>query len=178
MFIEVDQIPPEGRDLRFDLPGQQIPEQSGEFRLMERVKLRGRIEPAKQRAFELRGRLEARVQFPCARCLEPGELVVKEDLELLYLPQSDNRTPPGPEGDEHRLKDEDLSVAFYRENRIDVGQLVWEQTFLALPMKPLCRSDCRGLCSTCGANLNETPCACPAGELDPRFSNLKALLKS
>ena len=51
-----------------------------------------------------------------------------------------------------------------------------EQLYLALPMKPLCREDCRGLCAECGANLNLTTCGCARRWEDPRLAGLRALL--
>jgi uncharacterized protein len=68
------------------------------------------------------------------------------------------------------------STAFWNDE-IDLGQLMKEQFYLALPMKPLCRDECRGLCALCGANLNRGTCGCVAAWEDPRFAALRALKK-
>ena len=58
---------------------------------------------------------------------------------------------------------------------LDVSALVWEEFSLALPVKPLCSSDCRGVCPVCGKNLNEGPCGCSSDEGDPRLAALRNL---
>ena len=117
------------------------------------------------------GRLDAALELGCSRCLEPFPLVVGVDVDLLYLPVSDNTT-----AGEVRIEESDLRVAFYRGDQIDLGQLMHEQFQLALPMKPLCRTDCRGLCAVCGGNRNTTACQCVARWDDPRLAVLKGLL--
>ncbi len=117
------------------------------------------------------GRLDALLELVCCRCLEPFPLVVCVDVDLLYLPASDN-TGAG----EVRIEESDLRTAYYRDAQIDLGQLMEEQFQLALPMKPLCRTDCRGLCAVCGGNRNTTACQCVARWDDPRLAVLKGLL--
>jgi uncharacterized protein len=78
--------------------------------------------------------------------------------------------------DEHEVPAEDLGVAFYDGDAIDLGQLVREQFYLSLPMKPLCRQDCAGLCPECGTNLNVSRCECEHRWIDPRMAALEQLL--
>ena len=121
--------------------------------------------------FRVVGRLDAALELGCCRCLEPFPLVVGVDVDLLYLPVSDNT------GDaEVQIKESDLGTAFYRDDQIDLGQLMHEQFQLALPMKPLCRNDCRGLCAVCGGNRNTTACQCVERWEDPRLAVLKGML--
>lgn len=78
------------------------------------------------------------------------------------------------EGEEHELVEEDLGVVTLTEPLLDTRPIVIEQIHLGIPMKPLCREDCQGLCGTCGADLNEGPCSCaPTG--DARLAKLAAL---
>ncbi len=79
--------------------------------------------------------------------------------------------------DEHEIQEDDLGTAFYRDETIDLGELVREQLYLALPMKPLCSDSCRGLCPHCGTNLNRGACDCRTEWRDPRFEKLRALKK-
>ncbi|HQP29583.1 MAG TPA: DUF177 domain-containing protein, partial [Syntrophales bacterium] len=58
---------------------------------------------------------------------------------------------------------------------LDLDPIVYEQILLQIPLKILCREDCRGLCPHCGANLNDGPCRCPEEAVDGRFSALKKL---
>jgi uncharacterized protein len=93
------------------------------------------------------------------------------DFELRYVPAVEN-TGEG----EREIGDEDLTTAFHRDGMLDVMDLLREQFMLALPMKPLCSDDCRGLCPECGANLNRTECGHTPKWEDPRLAPLKGLL--
>ena len=117
------------------------------------------------------GRLDAALELGCCRCLEPFPLVIGVDVDLLYLPASDNTGAA-----EVQIEESDLRTTYYRDDQIDLGQLMEEQFQLVLPMKPLCRADCRGLCSVCGGNRNTTACQCVARCDDPRLAGLKGLL--
>ena len=117
------------------------------------------------------GRLDAALELGCCRCLELFPLVVGVDVDLLFLPASDNTG-----GGEVRIEESDLRTAYYRDDQIDLRQLMEEQFQLALPMKPLCRTDCCGLCAVCGGNRNMTACQCVAHWDDPRLAALKSLL--
>ena len=121
--------------------------------------------------FRVIGRLGATLELGCCRCLEPFRWVVGVDVDLLYLPASDNIG----EGD-IQIEESDVSTAFYRDDEIDLGQLIHEQFQLALPMKPLCRDDCCGLCAVCGGNRNTTACQCVERWEDSRLAVLKSLL--
>jgi uncharacterized protein len=121
--------------------------------------------------YHMTGAVETALELRCSRCLEAHVLPVRAVFDLRYLPQSAN-TGEG----EREVEDDDLTTAYYRDERIDLGDLVREQLYLALPMKPLCREDCRGLCAECGANLNLTTCGCARRWEDPRLAALRALL--
>ena len=70
-------------------------------------------------------------------------------FDLRYLPASEMSTEA-----EREVEDDDLETSYYRDDQIDLNELLREQFYLALPMKPLCREDCKGLCPQCGTNLN------------------------
>ena len=120
--------------------------------------------------FRLSGRVKATLELPCSRCLEPLRWSVDEPFELTYQPQALN----SGEG-EREIHDEDFSSAFYENDAIDLDQLVRERFEMSLPMKPLCGEDCKGLCPTCGVNLNRGACDCRRDWDDPRFAVLKQL---
>ena len=122
--------------------------------------------------YRLSGRIDGELELDCSRCLEPFRLEVGMDVDLRYLPASDNRG----DGDV-QVEEEDLTTAFYRDEQIDLRHLVQEQFQLALPMKPLCRANCRGLCIVCGGNRNAVACQCVDTWDDPRLAGLKQLLK-
>jgi len=122
--------------------------------------------------FRLVGRVATTLELPCSRCLEPFRWPIDASFELRYQPRSTN-TGEG----EREVQEDDLSTAFYDNDEIDLGQLMREQFYLGLPMKPLCRDDCRGLCSQCGTNLNRGACDCSSDWEDPRFAVLRTLKK-
>jgi uncharacterized protein len=132
------------------------------------------------RRFTLVGRVATTLRLTCSRCLEGFMLPVDSSFDLAYVPRvspdgSRSDVAAGTDGSE--LGEDDLGTAYYDEDVIDLGQLVQEQFYLALPMKPLCGETCRGLCSQCGANLNRGECGCAPSWVDPRFAALGALRK-
>ena len=122
--------------------------------------------------FRLVGAVRTTLELPCGRCLEPYTAPVDQAFDLRYHP----RTLNTGEG-ERELEDDDLTTAFYENDEIDLGHLMQEQFYLSLPMKPLCRDDCKGLCVVCGTNLNLETCGCKRDWEDPRLAVLKALKK-
>jgi uncharacterized protein len=119
----------------------------------------------------LTGRVMATVQTDCARCLMPFPIHVDESFDLFYIPSVGRLGPD----EERELAKDDLLVAFYRDDWLDLDDVVREQIELALPMARVCRDECRGLCPDCGANLNESRCSCIADEPDPRWAALEQL---
>jgi uncharacterized protein len=110
----------------------------------------------------LSGQLESRITLQCVRCLEdavvPLELAIDE---LFYY-------PPGQAPAE--------SYVVGENGFIDLSPLARELAFLDVPMRPLCRPDCQGLCMNCGQNLNEGDCGCEEEEIDPRLEALRKFL--
>ena len=122
--------------------------------------------------FRLVGRVKTTLELRCGRCLEPFTLPVDSEFDLRYLPHAQN-TGEG----EREVEEDDLTTAFYTNEEIDLGHLMSEQFYLVLPMKPLCRPDCKGLCPTCGANWNRDTCTCDNTWEDPRLAALKTFRK-
>jgi len=122
--------------------------------------------------FRLIGRVKTTLELLCGRCLEPFTLPVDAEFDLRYQPHAQN-TGEG----EREVEEDDLTTAFYVNDELDLGQLMAEQFYLVLPMKPLCRPDCKGLCPTCGTNWNHDTCTCDNSWQDPRLEALKALKK-
>lgn len=122
--------------------------------------------------FHLVGGVTARLELPCSRCLEPFTTPVDASFDLRYQPHAANTGEA-----EREIEEDDLSTAFFENDEIDLGQLMREQFYLALPMKPLCQDECRGLCPVCGTNLNRGACDCKREWEDPRLAALRALKK-
>jgi len=120
--------------------------------------------------FLIDGTLSGGVRLRCDRCLEPFEMKVKSNFNL-YLAAR----PSGPDEEEVELLDEDMEVDFIKGDTVDLDDIVREQIYLSIPMKCVCKSDCRGLCPRCGANLNKAQCSCRSESAHPAFSNLEKL---
>jgi DUF177 domain-containing protein len=121
-------------------------------------------------AYRAAGRVETRLQLDCGRCLEPFDVPVDSAFELRYVPAVDTTREA-----EREVEEDDLTTAFYRDEQLDLGELMREQFVLALPMKPLCSESCKGLCPQCGTNLNKASCDCSPAWKDPRLAGLQGL---
>jgi uncharacterized protein len=132
---------------------------------LDRVHLRVAVEGSE---VVVGGVVEATVPQACGRCLEVFPVGVRAPLDLHFVPR-----PSG--GDTIELSTDDFETDFYADDQLDLGAVVQTETTLALPMKPLCRPDCRGLCPVCGANRNLVICGCPDPAPDARFAALKSV---
>jgi uncharacterized protein len=115
------------------------------------------------------GKLKAETAATCARCAEEFKTSSERKFRLVMAPRS-----VGMDGDA-ALHADDLEFSLYDGDEIDLSPLVREQLLLALPTRPLCREDCRGLCPICGINLNRGECRCETHQPDPRFAVLRSL---
>jgi uncharacterized protein len=150
-------------------PPHEVGDEGDTYRVVSPVELAFDIHKDREK-FRLVGHVLAQLELGCSRCLEPFPLDVHARFDLRYLPASAMSSDP-----EREVPDADLDLSYYRGDHIDLNELLREQFYLALPMKPLCREDCRGLCPQCGANLNTAACACASTWEDPRLGALKAL---
>ena len=170
MFLETKEIGPEGLavDRHIELPGP-LPLEGEDVVEVARARLTGDL-MRERGGISFAGDIETGATLRCSRCLETYDLPLSLHFDLLYTTD-----PETVDGDDGRIDDESASLALYDGSRIDLTALLREQVYLGLPLKPLCRPDCRGLCPRCGANLNAGACGCPeerAGETHPGRSKL------
>jgi len=119
------------------------------------------------------GTLDAEVEATCSRCLGLFRCPLTLHIEEEYYPTTNivsGASLPPPE--------EPGSFTIDEHHVIDLTEAVRQYILMAIPMKPLCRQDCAGLCPSCGQNLNQGPCGCPPQEIDSRWSELKKVLAS
>jgi uncharacterized protein len=114
------------------------------------------------------GRLSSRVSVECDRCLKTVELPISAEFRVDYITGQDYESSHAAE-----LTADDLDVSVFDGETIDVDELVKEQILLSVPDRTLCREDCKGICSTCGADLNAGACNCEQTDIDPRWEALK-----
>lgn len=118
------------------------------------------------------GALAAPVQATCARCAEPFGLPFRTRFRVISSPRA------AMDRESRELSCDDLGLAFYEGDEIDVTAFVHEYVLLAMPTRPLCDEACRGLCVRCGTNLNLTTCDCPGVAERPRFAVLHDLVQA
>ena len=152
-----------------DLPGGDE-----EYRVLAPVALRMTI-LRDQARFRLVGTVTTELELACSRCLELFVLPVARAFDLRFLP-SMLVEAASEEDDETEVEVDDVSVSYYRDEEIDLSELLREQFYLALPMKPLCSPACKGICAQCGTNRNLVPCDCHPLMGDPRLAGLKTLI--
>jgi uncharacterized protein len=108
------------------------------------------------------GELTVRAELICDRCLEPfaGDFTAMVEITVIR--------DAGGEGDD------DAWVIHQRSGEVELDEPLRQAAVLSLPLKRLCREECRGLCAGCGANLNLEACSCPAAADDPQWGPLPA----
>ena len=118
-----------------------------------------------------KGTLYTEVEVTCSRCLSLLSCPLTLDIEEEYFPTVDVVS-----GAFLPLPDESGCFTIDEHHTLDLTEAICQYALLAIPMKPLCREDCAGLCPSCGQNLNNGPCDCPPPGMDPRWSELSKLL--
>lgn len=119
----------------------------------------------------VKGAVTVRMRYACSRCLVPFEAEIASAFTMFYTKGS--RTDF--DEDEVELAEEDLVSVTYEGDEIDFAPEIAEQVIMELPLKPLCNEGCKGICATCGADLNETDCGCERASFNLKFSALKNL---
>jgi len=170
MKIVVDDIPEGGLSLDLSIEGDKIKgKDTGglDFDFIGPVK--AHLDLAKAKAdVSVTGEIHARVKLECSRCLTEFEYPLDINFYDFFV-------RGGVEDRDHELKPEDMEVNFLEGPELDTTEVVVAQLALEAPMKPLCSIDCKGLCPTCGADLNQGPCGCEEMDsTDPRLAALKA----
>jgi len=155
---------------------------ASDFPVLEEIRSRGeaafkspiRFEFRAVRAGEyvdIRGRFTARVRFRCSRCLSDFSRDLSERFILTYSPRYLMPEHFRP-GEEAELSEDEIDLIPFDGDEIDLLEGFQEQLVMALPLKALCRPECKGICPRCGADLNQGPCGCVDDRIDPRLAVL------
>jgi uncharacterized protein len=118
----------------------------------------------------LKGRFAGSFQVPCARCVEPVEISLESDFDLLFRPVGADSDAP-----ERSITAPETEIGYYQKDSLSLEDVLREQVLLSLPVRTLCKPDCKGLCPRCGQNRNLQVCSCEEGPVDPRWEALAGL---
>jgi uncharacterized protein len=177
MKVRWDAIPPEGREIFMDqlFPyGLYGPDEQEEHGLSLASAVKGALLLRRTpQGIKATGRISTAVSLECSRCLQDFILPIVSEFEEFFI----LKHHVSCEEDKELLHD-DLDVSFIPEEGIEIRDIVEEQIWLNIPMKPLCHEGCKGLCSVCGMDLNVGECGCDRQHTDPRFTVLKTLRSS
>ncbi|MFN0112021.1 MAG: YceD family protein [Blastocatellia bacterium] len=172
MIIQLSRMPADGLTFNHQYTSNELDVSGYEFEVTSLTQVTGRVDRTGMDML-VRGEIKSEIASQCDRCLIEVHIPIKAPFDLIYVPA----VPGTEQTGERELLDRELDLAFYENEQINLDDLVIEQLELSLPMQVLCRQDCCGLCSECGADLNHEPCRCQK-PIDPRWQALADLKKS
>lgn len=176
MKIQIQHIPAEGMDVAYRRPfdvfpvlKQLVDEDQCRFPTPVETQMRLVLE---RDLITVEGVVQTTVQQACSRCLELFDQPIRRRFTLRYSREIPADVHAG-DGEEVALTAEQIGLVYFKGEHIDLRDAVQEQVVLALPFKPLCRDECKGLCARCGADLNHGPCGCGAEVIENPFAVLR-----
>lgn len=178
MKIETERIPQDGLSMEHRMQASdfeilKLLIAKGEAEFTDTIGIKLSILPLKD-LIQVDGSVQTCVRITCSRCAESYDTQLRRQFTLSYsrkIPQDLHRDDT--EGIE--LTAQQIGLILYQGDEIDLRDALAEQVVLALPYKPLCRQDCKGLCQHCGANLNYDVCQCESHPRGGPFEALKGL---
>ena len=169
MRIELDRLEAEGGKFSRTYEPGELSLDDDEVGLAEPAEVSGRVR-RDGKEVELSGELHAKIKTACDRCLQPVNLSIGAEFKERFVPA----VSWGAE-QQHELQEEDLNLAVFDGEAIEVDDLVREEILLAVPAHVLCREDCKGLCPVCGTDRNQGGCQCEKKANDSRWQGLENL---
>jgi len=172
--LKLDEIPGEGLDLKWteekDILLVYLKDLSRidfdfETPLQSEVKIR-----KVDRSVLIEGKVQTILRLQCVRCLKEFSYPLSTIFELTLLPLKE-----APAAEETELGSEEMEASYFEGGEIHLSEIACEQIFLEIPYQPLCQEGCKGLCPSCGQDLNVMSCGCVKEELRSGFDVLKKL---
>jgi len=118
----------------------------------------------------LKGRFAGNFEVPCARCVEPVKIPLAAEFDLIFRPTGADSGAP-----ERSITAPETEIGYYQKDSLWLEDVLQEQVLLSLPVRTLCKPDCKGLCPRCGENRNSQACNCEEGPGDPRWEALAGI---
>ena len=173
MIFEIEEISDKGLDFNVLAAKEQFKINQPDCSLSSNVRVNGKLTRIEQDIY-FAGHLQASLQVDCTRCLKPFPLLVKNKIQVHFIPRVKEKSS----GAEVEIKETDIEQEIYKEDRVDLSAPIRDNILLDVPLIRLCNEDCKGICSECGNDLNNNQCGCKSEEeIDPRFAVLKTLKK-
>ena len=169
MRIELDRLEEQGGKFSRTCEIGELSLNDNEVLLVEPAEVSGRVR-REGKEVELCGELHAKIETACDRCLKPVELSIRAEFKERFVPAVSWR-----DEQQHELQEEDLNLAVFDGEAIELDDLVREEMLLAMPAHVLCREECKGLCPVCGIDRNRSSCQCETVESDSRWEGLENL---
>ena len=168
MIVDLLSVTDKPLGFEFSVAAGEIDLETEGVRIKGEVQVRGEL--SRHAAIDVTGSIEAPLEIDCTRCLTPVEHDLKIEFHVDFVGKE-----LFPDSKETHLESSDLDTDVIEGNELDLTEVVREQILLNLPEQVLCREDCKGICPTCGTDLNKTQCNCGENEIDPRWAALKDL---
>jgi uncharacterized protein len=169
MKVDLLSVTGEPLSFRFRLEPDEIDLDTEGVRITGPIDVAGELSNNSAKT-DVKGSIAAPLEVDCTRCLTP----VKRDLDIVFQVDFVDKEM-FPESKETHLENSDLDTDVIEGNELDLTEIAREQILLNLPEQELCKEDCRGICPTCGKDLNEGECRCGEDDVDPRWAALKDL---
>lgn len=151
------------KELHIEAVEKSLNDGSEDIKLLEPIKLDGTLTKVRD-IIELNGAIHTVLELTCSRCLEKFNYTVN-------IPVKERFTNV-------EKSNKDDSIIFINGDTIDITEVLENNIILMLPIKRLCKEDCKGLCQYCGTNLNYSTCNCKNDDIDPRLAKLKDMFST
>lgn len=160
-----------GRRLTVSLQSDELEGLSNGLHLKGPVRLEVTLVGGDRRVM-LQAQIQADIETVCDMCLTPVSYPLDFEIDEVLMSAHDVDVLSEHGGDREKMESENW---IYDDVHLDLNYLVLNAILTQLPLRHLCRPDCKGLCPHCGANLNDGPCDCENTEIDPRWAILAQL---
>ena len=174
-LYELNDIPFEELDKGKIIIGDISPERikHPELKFCDNLKFKLIIQ-IKPKKILIDGNVKGVIKLTCDKCLEEFKFYVEDKINYVFFL---TKIVVDKKNKEFKLTKEDLEIDFLEEDILPLKNIIFGQFFLNIPIKKLCREDCKGLCPNCGCNLNYKKCNCKKEQTFSPFSKLKELIK-
>ena len=172
--LKLDEIPEEGLDLKWQEERASLLPYLEDISRIDfdfECPLHGEVKIKEAgRSVLITGKVETTLRLQCIRCLKEFSFPLSSAFELILHPLKE-----APSEEEIELASDEMESSFFEGGEIHLSEIACEQIFLEIPYQPICREDCKGLCSICGKDLNLSSCECVKEEFTSGFSVLQKL---